>query len=161
MKSSGQWLSCAEAREIDIVDYLAAAGHEPKKIRNNDYWYLSPLRIEKTASFKVNRKLNRWYDHGLGKGGNIIDFAILYFNCTIGEFLQSVHGNVSFHKPTDLIYTGRHNDQQNHVIIKEVKPLHSLVLIRYLHSRCIPLPVAELFCKEVSFEMNSIHSAIA
>jgi len=31
------------------------------------YWYLSPLREEKEASFKVNRKKNVWYDHGIGK----------------------------------------------------------------------------------------------
>jgi len=63
-----------EAKQIDLVDYLAALGHRPQKIRNKDYWYHSPLRDEKTASFKVNRSLNVWYDHGIGKGGNLIDF---------------------------------------------------------------------------------------
>jgi DNA primase len=69
--------SCTEARQMDIVSYLSTLGYEPAKIRNFDYWYLSPLRSEKTPSFKVNRKLNLWYDHGIGKGGNVIDFAIL------------------------------------------------------------------------------------
>ena len=36
-----------------------------KKINNNDYWYLSPLRNEKEASFKINRSKNTWYDHGI------------------------------------------------------------------------------------------------
>lgn len=58
-------LNCEQAKHIDLVDYLATLGHHPEKIRNNDYWYLSPLREEKTASFKVNRKLNVWYDHGV------------------------------------------------------------------------------------------------
>ena len=71
-----------------MIDYLSKLGYEPVKVRNCDYWYLSPLREEKTASFKVNKKLNRWYDHGLGKGGNIIDFGIAYHHCTIGELLQ-------------------------------------------------------------------------
>jgi len=78
----------SEAKQIDLVDYLAALGHQPKKIRNQDYWYLSPMRIEKTPSFKVNRSLNVWYDHGIGKGGNLIDFGILYFNCTVGDLLN-------------------------------------------------------------------------
>ncbi len=56
---------------MDMVEYLQKLGYQPQKIRNNDYWYLSPLRDEKTASFKVNRKLNAWYDFGLGQGGNI------------------------------------------------------------------------------------------
>ncbi len=75
-------LSSTEARQIDIVDYLSALGFHPAKIRNKDYWYCTPLRNEKTPSFKVNRNLNVWYDHGIGKGGNLIDFGILYFNCT-------------------------------------------------------------------------------
>ncbi len=79
-----QTASCLEAKQMDIVQYLSSIGYEPAKIRNCDYWYLSPLRDEKTPSFKVNRKLNRWYDHGIGKGGNVIDFAILYNNCTVG-----------------------------------------------------------------------------
>ena len=73
-----QGLSLNEAKEIDMVVYLSRLGYEPLKIRNNDFWYLSPLREEKTPSFKINRHLNRWYDHGLGKGGNLIDFGIEY-----------------------------------------------------------------------------------
>src|SRR6185312_9899712 len=95
-----QSLSIRDAKEMDMVDYLSRLGYKPSKIRNADYWYLSPLRNEKTPSFKVNRKLNRWYDHGLGKGGNLIDFAILYQNCTIGEFLQKLNDDFSFHQPT-------------------------------------------------------------
>src|SRR5215218_881404 len=91
--------SCEEARGMDMVSYLSALGFEPVKIRTWDYWYLSPLRNEKTPSFKVNRKLNRWYDHGLGKGGNLIDFAILYNNCTVGEFLRTANAVFSFHQP--------------------------------------------------------------
>ena len=77
MNFSGQRLSIEEARQTDIVDYLAKLGHALEKIKGSDYWYSSPLRSEKTPSLKVNRKLNRWCGHGLGKGGNIIDFAIL------------------------------------------------------------------------------------
>jgi hypothetical protein len=47
---------------MDIVEYLSSLGHNPVKIRNADHWYLSPLRNENTASFKVNRKLNSWYE---------------------------------------------------------------------------------------------------
>ncbi len=76
MNFSKQRLSIEEARQTDMVDYLSKLGYEPAKVRGINYWYLSPLREERTPSFKINRKLNRWYDHGLGKGGNIIDFAI-------------------------------------------------------------------------------------
>lgn len=49
-------IMCEQANQMDVVDYLEKLDHIPKKIRNNDYWYLSPLRDEKTPSFKVNRK---------------------------------------------------------------------------------------------------------
>ncbi len=91
-------MNCAEANQIDLVDYLYSLGIQPQKIKNNDYWYLSPLRAEKTASFKVNRKLNAWYDFGLGQGGNIIDFGILYHNCTVAELLKKIPKTFSFHQ---------------------------------------------------------------
>jgi DNA primase len=81
---------CAQANEIDLVNYLQNAGQRPLKIRGNEYWYLSPLREEKTPSFKVDRKQNIWYDHGIGKGGNFVDFGILFHNCSVKEFLQNL-----------------------------------------------------------------------
>jgi hypothetical protein len=50
-------LMSAEAKQIDLVDYLAALGHYPKKVHNKDYCYLSPFREEKTPSFKINRSM--------------------------------------------------------------------------------------------------------
>src|SRR5690348_6072089 len=89
--------TCEQAREIDIVDYLCVLGFQPQKIRGQDYWYLSPLREEKEASFKVNRRLNVWYDHGIGKGGDLIDFGVLYYHLSITELLQKLkQNNLSF-----------------------------------------------------------------
>ncbi len=87
---SSPHFSLQEVKQLDMVEYLEKLGYQPRKIRNNDFWYLSPLRDEKTASFKVNRKLNAWYDFGLGQGGNIIDFCILYHNCSVSELLQKL-----------------------------------------------------------------------
>lgn len=81
-------LMSAKAKQIDLVDYLSALGHRPQKVRNSDYWYLSPLRTEKTPSFKVNQTRNVWYDRCIGKGGNTINSGILYFNCTVSDLLQ-------------------------------------------------------------------------
>ncbi len=76
---------CEQANKIDLINYLSSLGHYPKKNKNKDYWYLSPFREEKTASFKVNRDLNVWYDHGIGMGGNLVDFGLLYFRCSVSE----------------------------------------------------------------------------
>lgn len=147
-------LSIDEARQIDMVDYLSKLGHSPSKIKNFDYWYLSPLREEKTPSFKINRKLNCWYDHGIGKGGNLIDFAILFHNCTVGEFLKEVNGHFSFHKPAT---TPLHKDEDNsecRIEIVNEKTISSIALERYLTRRRIPIDLAKEFCKEVIYKIN-------
>ena len=99
MNQHHQRLNIARAKEINPVDYLYSLGYKPTKIRSADYWYLSPIKDEKTPSFKVNRKLNCWYDHALGKGGNLVDFGILYHKCTVGELLHDLDNGFSFHQP--------------------------------------------------------------
>lgn len=146
--------SCAEARQMDIVSYLPSLGYEPAKIKNFDYWYHSPLRNEKTPSFKVNRKLNRWYDFGIGKGGNLIDFAILYNNCTVGEFLQTLGHNLSFHQPISTSFIKEHRSTDNPIKIIKESTLSSFTLYRYLYQRRIPIEVAKQFCKEVIYELS-------
>lgn len=116
MNFSKQRLSIAEAKEMDLVDYLSSLGYRPAKIRNADYWYLSPLREEKTPSFKVNQKLNRWYDHGLGQGGNLIDFGILYHYYTVSELLQKLDDSLSFHPPIIHHSEASHEAEREHKI---------------------------------------------
>lgn len=155
-------LSCADARKIDLVDYLASLGYRPQKIRGVDYWYLSPLREEKTPSFKVNRQKNIWYDHGSGQGGDIINFGKLHFKCSVTELLNRLTaGNpnetFSFHPPAIPVTTphfGAGEEEENNegkIIITASRPLADDRLLRYLAGRCIPAEVANQYCKEVDF----------
>jgi hypothetical protein len=81
-------LSCGEARQIPIIEYLAKCGYQPQYIRGNNYWYLSPLHEESHASFKVNTRLNVWFDFGIGEGGNMIDLGIRLYKCTVKDFCR-------------------------------------------------------------------------
>ena len=153
MDYSNNRLTLNEAKEMDLVNYLLALGFEPSKKRNNDYWYLSPLRGEKEASFKINRRLNRWYDHGLGKGGNLIDFGVLYFNCTIGELLQNLSGNFSFQQPKIQEFEYTNVQEQKTKILKET-PLSSPSLLRYLEYRRIPIEIAQQYCVEIRYTLD-------
>jgi hypothetical protein len=128
-------------------------GHEPTKVRKDDYWYLSPLRNEKTASFKVNRKLNRWYDHGLGKGGSLIDFGIEYHHCTISELLVKLSGRFSFQKPV-ILHPEIANKPEQGIEILEDSRLSSFALLNYLRQRHIPVEIAEKYCREVRYDLN-------
>ena len=155
MDNNKYLLSIGEIREMDMVDYLSRLGYEPKKIRNNDYWYCSPLRKENTPSFKVNRKLNRWYDHGIGHGGNIIDFGILYHNCAVGDFLQKLRDNFSFQPP--VIRPSKEKEslkKENKINIIEERVLSSFALLDYFDQRRIPVKIANRFCKEIIYELK-------
>ncbi len=65
-------MTIQEVKQIRIADYLQSLGYSPVKQQGTSLWYKSPLREEAEASFKVNTELNKWYDFGIGKGGNII-----------------------------------------------------------------------------------------
>lgn len=149
-------LSCIEAKKMDLVDYLFSLGHQPVKIRGNDYWYRSPLRNEKTASFKINRKLNVWYDHSLQKGGNLIDFGILFHRCSITELLQKLgqQNPLSFQNPkqsdhpASLLSAG---EKGKIIVIDTRQNIKLSVLKEYLEYRRVSLDIANRFCKEVDF----------
>ena len=158
-------LMCADAKRLDLVDYLASLGHQPQKVRNQDHWYLSPLREEKTPSFKVNRPLNAWYDHGTGKGGDLVDFGTQYHKCTIRELLdklsQYMPGNsLSFQQPSlpgpsspprPSLAGEKKESQDNKIVILDSRPLADHTLVDYLEKRGIPLDIAQRSCREVDF----------
>lgn len=154
-------ITCTQAKQIDLVYYLQSLGHAPAKVRGNEYWYLSPLREEKTASFKIDRKLNLWYDHGSGQGGDLIDFGTLYHKCSIGALLTRLSGHTfSFHPPitTDskqsshVPFAGEKKQaDSSKIVILSNQELNDKSLLDYLQSRSIPLEIAARFCKEVDF----------
>lgn len=141
-----------KAKQIDMVQYLASVGLQPVKIRGNDHWYLSPLREENSASFKINSRLNLWYDHGMGKGGNFIDFGIAYFKCSVAEFLDILNGPNSFQKQSKLS-AKKAVPEEPKIIIEQVAKLTSPSLLKYLRQRRIDLDVADLFCSQVHFSL--------
>lgn len=153
MNSNKNELDLDKIREIDLVSYLNQLGHQPTTIRGHNYWYLSPFRNERDPSFKINRNLNRWYDFGLGLGGNIIDFAIRYKGCTIGEFLKSMD---SFSMSSTTGTRIQHNNEKSPQAIKilENKSLRHDALLNYLQSRRISIAIADRYLRELHFEIN-------
>jgi DNA primase len=143
-----------------LIEYLYALGYQPEKIRNNDYWFLSPLRAETTASFKVNKLLNQWYDHGAGKGGDVVDFALLYHHCPLHEILENLAYNLSFHPHQSPSQKPLNAGEKGHIKVMDVREINSPELTKYLSERKLPLDIAKVFCKEVDFVIyNKKHTA--
>ena len=148
-----QKLNCNEAKSMDIVTYLDSLSIKPKKVHGNDYWYLSPLRDEKTPSFKINRKLNVWYDHGIGKGGKLVDLGILLHHCSVLEFLEKLNTEgdyFSFHKPTIP------PQKSDEVVEKKIKLIATSALTdpdlcHYLETRNISEEIAKSYCQQITY----------
>ncbi len=153
--------SCRQARQIDMVAYLEKLGFRPQRITNNDYWYLSPLRDEKEPSFKVNRKLNVWYDYAMGKGGNIIDLGILYHKCSVKELLENLRTGSLNQQQIMAVSKPENEDEKRLINVLGSYEITDYRLCTYLSQRKIPDEVAEKYCREVRYELyGKIYAAI-
>jgi len=146
-------MTIEQAKEMDIVDYLSSIGHQPQKISGHNYWYLSPLHEEKTASFKVNRKLNRWYDFPEGKGGNLVDFGILYHQLSVSDFLRKLDSNkLSVARSEPINRSQLYKETENQIKILSADVISSFPLIRYYRSRRIADEIASKYLREVRYQ---------
>lgn len=147
-------MNCQQANQIDMVDYLASLGYNPNKIIRDDYWYLSPLHEERTASFKVNRGRNIWFDHGTGQGGNLVDFATHFFKCELAEVLSKIKSGSRTAPNSIKTESFRLTAEPANTIqiIRVDEAIKDLFLLRYLSHRAIDQTVAQNFCKQVLYE---------
>lgn len=155
MKPNISLISCQAANQIDLVDYLASLGHQPIKIKLHDYWYLSPFRNENTASFKIHRSKNIWYDHGEGIGGNLIDFGIRYHQCQLAEFMSKLSLQVPIQQQVMPRVNKSSTLPVSPIKILDVNPINSLDLYQYLNLRRIDFHVANTYCQQVVFELGN------
>jgi len=139
-------INCETARNFSVEKALEKLGHFPKKTSEKEAWFLSPFRSETQASFKVSKTKNRWYDHGEGIGGNVIDLVSTILKCTISETLEFLNGDVSyfpFQQPQIFCST------ETEINISKVQNITHPALIQYLSARGISITIANSYCKEV------------
>ncbi|WP_082591119.1 toprim domain-containing protein [Sediminicola sp. YIK13] len=146
-------LSCERARTFPIEKALAKLGHFPTTTNEKEAWFLSPFRSEAQASFKVSKRLNRWYDHGEGTGGNVIDLVCKMRQCTVKEALRIIgEDKNSFlfqQQPSFKV------EQQDKIFVKEVKELTHYALRGYLSSRSISTTTAKKYISEVHYSFKN------
>lgn len=150
-------MNCTQAKEsISIVSFLSREGFSPVKESNGEYWYLSPFRNEKTASFKVFADEKHWKDHGgNGQGGDIIKLVVLMYNTNQSEALkilanQSNTQSFPFSPAKEILPIP---DEQI-VMIDHLQPLQNKALVNYLITRKIPVPIARLMVQEAYYHVG-------
>ena len=150
-------MNSAQAKKIQITDYLEAQNVLPKKLIHNGRTaiYLSPFRNEKTASFHVDSEKNVWFDHGIGVGGNIVDLVMRVESTDFKgalEFLENKHvaHPFSFHQQShipELLAPG--------IEILAINIIRHHGLKQYISSRKISLVIANQYLKEVHYKVGS------
>ena len=150
-------MNIKKIKQIKLQDFLASMGCKPVKQYGVNLMYLSPLRTEKHASFKVNTEINQWYDFGIGRGGNIITLAELLYNSSDVSYLihqieRNAPSSVSGSLPTIKPIT-----PQNSFEHLQVLPITHPALIKYLEERCIDIETARTVCKELHFDTRGKH----
>ncbi|WP_417443279.1 toprim domain-containing protein [Joostella sp.] len=143
-------ITCEIARNYCCIEALKKLGYHPSQQNEKQAWFLSPFRSESKASFKISKTLNRWYDHGAGIGGNVIDLVCLIKQCSIKEallVLDQENTSFSFQQPYPL------EKETSLQITKSIRIKHP-ALIQYLISRGIKLSVADEFCMEVHYSFK-------
>jgi len=147
------------AKNIRIIDFLNALGHEPKRTVRYNYFYYSPFRTERTASMKVDDKLNLWYDHGSAQGGTIIDLVIAMQKArTVSEALTFLKG---LNLKIDSIFKDKREKignqmttRQSNVNIDTIQSLQDSKLLHYLQERNINIDTARKYLQEIHYSID-------
>lgn len=151
-------MNIEEIRRIPITDFLALAGHAPKRQRGDECWYLAPYREERTASFQVNIRKNVWHDFGTGRGGDIFTLAGELTDSRDfkeqADFITRIYGGLAPERKT--VFRSKENgkdEPDKKECLKDIRfgPLYNKVLLRYLEERGICSDVALPNCEEVRY----------
>ena len=142
-------MTLKDIKQTSIRSYLAQRGITPKTEKTGYGMYLSPLREERTASFKVDWQTNLWHDFGIGDGGSIIDLVARMENCSVGEAISRLEGNDSL--PT---ITRQPAPDKSRIEILSIGELTHPALVGYLRDRGIDQPTAQRYCHEVRYSIG-------
>lgn len=155
-------MTIADAKKLDLATFvrcLPGAVEVHGRGRAHEVWFRSPLRDERTASFKVDTARNKWMDFGRGEGGDVVDLARVYAQERgLGEWdtaraLREIPGMAGRHAPFVQPAAGTPG------LIREANPLKLTYrgdidypsINRFLTSRGLRPDTAKPFTSRVHF----------
>jgi DNA primase len=156
-------MNCEQAKAIPISEILEKLKFKPTKEDETDAYYIAPWRDENSASLHINKKNNIWFDHGIGKGGNILDFVCRWLKST-GED-HTIHDALRWLRNMNFT-DGVVKDKPNKVIktsswkLLNVRPIKDLALIRYIENRGIDFWLAEKHICEVYIQSKKTNKKL-
>jgi 5S rRNA maturation endonuclease (ribonuclease M5) len=138
-------------QKYQITDFLLLKGFVATHTKEANYWYKSMIRVEEsTPSFKVDAKLNLWYDHGIGIGGNLIDLACYLFKTNdIRQVIREVLETFSSFQPQNITVNKTKKEGIN---ISQIEELNEENLINYLKKRGIEKEISQKYCLQINYQ---------
>jgi hypothetical protein len=152
-------MALSEIKQISIKGYLQNMGVLPKKEFGYYGMYFSPFRDDHNASFKVDYRQNLWYDFGTGEGGSIIDLVMKLENCAFHEAVARLEKDLagpsrnsfSFHRDSIPATPKNRNPAMT---IRNICTISHPKLATWLSTRKIDLYLANLYCREVHYQVK-------
>lgn len=156
LRTKKEEMNIQQAKQIPIPKYLTHLGFTSCKTYKGQHVYNSPIREDRTPSFYATA--NQWYDFGMGKGGNIVDLALLISKSdSIKDVLTHIETTMR------IIPVARHErnlvasyqENENGLQLLKVKRLENSALIQYAKDRGISAIIARTFCKEAYYKVKN------
>ncbi len=151
-------MKASQAREISLELILQDLGFEPAKKNGNDVFYFVREGDKNTPSFKINTQLNKWYDFGVGTGGNTIDAIMFIKKIDFHEamkYLEKYENHIL--SSNEIIINNfkkiKYEEEVSYKIL-EIKSIFSYSLKDYLDERNISFTIANEFLKEIVYELK-------
>ena len=145
-------------KETPIADFLSRLGFHPVKKRGAVLWSHAPYRGDKSPSFKLDTRKEKWFDFGMGEGGDIFTLAGKLISSN--DFIrQAQYITETMNLPMPEIkgteYLKDLPDEEPQFSNVEVLPLGHYALRQYLAERAIPFEVASRYSKELHYDLRS------
>jgi hypothetical protein len=161
-------MNIAQAKQIPLETILRHLGAIESKANadRSEIWYLSPLRDEKTASFKIDALKNVWYDHGAGIGGDIIKLVTERQQMTISEALKWIKSTVGQSPPqipaqrttTQPKPKEQAPAQPDDILLVKEKELTTRALLDYAQRRGIDRDLVAKHCQEIHYKSPKVRA---
>ena len=149
-------MNCEQANRLSLHEILLTMGMTCTKYTNKESWFLSPFRNERTASLKINKLKNVWYDHGTGEGGNVVDFIKKLEDCDTKKALRLLSNSKSSNVFSFQNQKSIPRSSESSIKVSKLCKIENPALIGYLKSRKININEALKYCKEIYYTEGGI-----
>ena len=136
-----------QAINQSLIEYAKKNGLKFNQRHSDEVYFFSPFRSETKASFCINVTKNKWFDHGLGQGGDLIELVRL---------MHGLSSRVAALRHLNRTQVGR---PRKVAIVRipekkplpTIKPLTNPILLDYARGRGISDEVSQQWLGEVYY----------